>query len=544
MATQTTNLNLTKPDLLDAANIEIINSNMDKIDDKFNAEGKVLQAVNADNANSAKNGTYTLTHSKVGTVHTLGNLPTTPGLYTANLTPTANYNEGDTWADGWTAELQGSGEPLPNEAFKAGKSVSVLVDTVGKKLGFKMGGASGFPDGWIKGVTGVAKDVIKKNDSIIHQWYGDWSTELNKLPNPDVAPPWYLSKVRCANSYVVGVSGQANLLIAYKIVDDKLVYIPNAFDILPPNIYVDNLYMSDDATVLIVSHNMVTPNATFYKRTGDKWTKQPTPSGLPTDISSTGAINKQGTAVVLGRSGAPMLVYKITSGSTYTKLPDHTTPSGDMFIPSFDRTGLMIAANHFQTSDEYIYSLNLTSNTLTYRTKITLPTTNAHSMFNAAFDELLMATEGVLYIYSYSGYTFTQKQILTGSAKLYLLYRNCTSDGRIMPWFYTNVGRQGYVKYYERLPTGVYEAKEVPMWLFASNDMSLSPDDKYIAVASGNTYRLAVLKIGGQSDIYKLIQTTIGQSQITPYGDIGIALQDAEIGQSCSANTFPAINKI
>ena len=84
--------------------------------------------------------TYTLTHTKLGTVHTLSDLPTGQGIYQCQFIAQADYTEGDTFT-GYTAKPTGEETILPDKAFVKGDIVSVLVDTVNKKLGFKIGGS-------------------------------------------------------------------------------------------------------------------------------------------------------------------------------------------------------------------------------------------------------------------------------------------------------------------------------------------------------------------------------------------------------------------
>jgi len=85
--------------------------------------------------------TYTVTHSKSGTVHTLTGLPTAAGIYIAQFKAVANFDTGNTFAGGYTAKPMGEETALPDKAFITGDLVSVVVDVSGKKLGFRLGGA-------------------------------------------------------------------------------------------------------------------------------------------------------------------------------------------------------------------------------------------------------------------------------------------------------------------------------------------------------------------------------------------------------------------
>ena len=94
----------------------------------------------------AASKTYTLTHSKSGTVHTLTGIPELQGVFAAQFRAMADFTLGDTFTDGsnvLTAKPMGEESALTTFAFVAGDLVSVVVDTVNKKLGFKIGGGGG-----------------------------------------------------------------------------------------------------------------------------------------------------------------------------------------------------------------------------------------------------------------------------------------------------------------------------------------------------------------------------------------------------------------
>lgn len=94
---------------------------------------------------AAINRSYTLTHSKSGTVHTLTGMPTEKGIFTAQFVAVDAFAEGDGFSDGenvYTAKPNGEETALPGSAFVAGDLVSVVIDTTNKKLGFKLGGGS------------------------------------------------------------------------------------------------------------------------------------------------------------------------------------------------------------------------------------------------------------------------------------------------------------------------------------------------------------------------------------------------------------------
>lgn len=118
-----------------------------------------INAKTADHAIAADNGTYTLTHTAPGGVHTLAGLPTAPGLYSCQFIASAPFNEGNTFAGGYTAKPMGEETALPDKAFVAGDLVTLVADTGAKKLGFKLGGGGGKLDNI---VTGLSTPPVKQ----------------------------------------------------------------------------------------------------------------------------------------------------------------------------------------------------------------------------------------------------------------------------------------------------------------------------------------------------------------------------------------------
>lgn len=99
----------------------------------------ILNNIRALDNNWSESKTYSLTHSKSGTKHTLSGMPERQGVFTAQFVATADFKEGDTFND-YTAKPNGEEDSLPDRVFVAGDIVSVVADTINKKLGFKLGG--------------------------------------------------------------------------------------------------------------------------------------------------------------------------------------------------------------------------------------------------------------------------------------------------------------------------------------------------------------------------------------------------------------------
>lgn len=112
------------------------------LEETKNALTEVEEAQEQTAAQLEQSKVYNLAHSKSGTIHTLTGLPTLQGVFVAQFTATADFTEGDTFAD-YTAKPNGEESALADKAFVADDIVSVVVDTINKKLGFKSGGGSG-----------------------------------------------------------------------------------------------------------------------------------------------------------------------------------------------------------------------------------------------------------------------------------------------------------------------------------------------------------------------------------------------------------------
>ena len=127
-------------------NLLALKTSADSLSADVAAHGESLTELEADLSAAesavAAGKTYTLTHSKSGTVHTLAGVPELQGVFAAQFRAMADFAEGDTFA-GYVAKPNGEETVLPDKVFISGDIVSVVADTVNKKLGFKIGGGGG-----------------------------------------------------------------------------------------------------------------------------------------------------------------------------------------------------------------------------------------------------------------------------------------------------------------------------------------------------------------------------------------------------------------
>lgn len=146
----TPNVGLTLPAENEYYDINVVNENNIKIDTKLTETATIINELKSTKADKSTvytkpqtdtTRTYTLTHAKNGTAHTLAHLPTTNGIFQCQFKAVANYAEGDTF-EGYKAKPIGEDTTLPDKAFITGDLVSVVVDTESKKLGFKLGGST------------------------------------------------------------------------------------------------------------------------------------------------------------------------------------------------------------------------------------------------------------------------------------------------------------------------------------------------------------------------------------------------------------------
>ena len=90
-----------------------------------------------------KKVTYELTCSKTGSIHALSGFPSVTGLVSCVFKADKDYaaNDGFTVNSTSYSVQTLDGKALTAGAFKAGAVVPVIIDTVGKKINFKMGGS-------------------------------------------------------------------------------------------------------------------------------------------------------------------------------------------------------------------------------------------------------------------------------------------------------------------------------------------------------------------------------------------------------------------
>lgn len=102
-----------------------------------------------------------LTHSKSGTTHQLSGLSGVSGVVSTVFTATAGFSAGDTFTvDGTSYTIQlSNGEAADDNLFVSGATVSVVLDTAGKKINFKAGG--GLSNSALALATALISDVAQ-----------------------------------------------------------------------------------------------------------------------------------------------------------------------------------------------------------------------------------------------------------------------------------------------------------------------------------------------------------------------------------------------
>lgn len=97
----------------------------------------------------SQNAIWPLQYAKSGTTHQLTGLTAVSGVVSCVFTATANFAEGDTvTVDGTAYTIQlSSGDAPADKLFVSGATVSVILDTAGKKVNFKSAGGVKLPAG-------------------------------------------------------------------------------------------------------------------------------------------------------------------------------------------------------------------------------------------------------------------------------------------------------------------------------------------------------------------------------------------------------------
>ena len=138
---------------------------------------------------------YTLSASYSGTVHALTGFPAASGLVSCVFTAAANYTAGDTFTvDGTPYTIQlSNGETADDNLFVSGATVSVVLDTAGKKINFKAGGglsnsalalATALVSDVAQGKTFYAGDKTLKTGTLIPYKYATGSCVTTSVSTP------------------------------------------------------------------------------------------------------------------------------------------------------------------------------------------------------------------------------------------------------------------------------------------------------------------------------------------------------------------------
>jgi len=118
--------------------------------------------------------------------------------------------------------------------------------------------------------------------------------------------------------------------------------------------------ISDDGLYLMVSH-YYSPFVTFYKRSGEDFTKLADPATLPpagtNGKSYDCAIDEDAIYLVVGHTGTPFVTIYKRTGDTFAKLADPTggLPSGVVAGVALSRDGVYLALRHFNSPYLSVY---------------------------------------------------------------------------------------------------------------------------------------------------------------------------------------------
>lgn len=218
-------------------NLLALKTSADSLSADVAAHGESLTELEADLSAAesavAAGKTYTLTHSKSGTVHTLAGVPELQGVFAAQFRAMADFAEGDTFA-GYVAKPNGEETVLPDKVFISGDIVSVVVDTVNKKLGFKIGGGGGELNFTVVGGT-EAPTAPKENTIWVNtdQEITEWMFRAEEPESPVEGMVWFTTAASSAVAF--NALAKTNTLMVYPV--RCYHYISGAWEMKVASIY-------------------------------------------------------------------------------------------------------------------------------------------------------------------------------------------------------------------------------------------------------------------------------------------------------------------
>lgn len=275
--------------------------------------------------------------------------------------------------------------------------------------------------------SAVANEVIAKGDRVTTEVFA-------KLPNPATTPINVTVGIDCSSdgTYTAVIYDSASSPVIYKKVNDVFTKLANV-DTNPVG-SARGIALSTDGMYMAVAHNSA-PYISVYKNNSDTFTKLPNLSDLPTSSGSCCAFSPDGNFLVVGSSGsAGIFLYK-RSGDNFVRTATISGVSINDVAFSSDSSTLIVGASNGSTSIFSYYTVSA-SGTLT-----AVSTTGvSHPSNTTGVTAVAISTDKQYIAICYSVTPFVSVYKITGGTFSPLTITNTSVTGAVVSAYFSADG--------------------------------------------------------------------------------------------------------
>jgi len=405
-------------------------------------------------------------------------------------------------------------------------------------------GGAGFPTGWKQKESGeVYGSNIEKSDPIVLGVYGDWETQIDKIP--DLLPGAATSDVSFYSDYMAIAKTVAPYLKIYKKTGSISFTEITTITGLPITGSGTCVSFSPDGNFIAVGSNAVGDYLCIFNRVGDVFTKISNPATIPTTAVRGLSFSPDGIYLAVSDFTDTLRIYK-KNGSLFEDFTTLLPSSGKRLNwPRFSPDGKYLSISSEDTPYIFIYSISGEVYTK-LSGPVSLPVGGSSGCDFSPDGKYLavchVATPYVT-IYSILNDVFTKivnPAILPSSAPA-----SCSFD--VSSTYLSLAVSATPVVFNYKIIDGKFEKMANPSSLPPQNGYgnSFSKNGEFLAIGSTGTPHLTIYRTDTINIVSKVTHFSTNPLSWLPNNDnIGISLQAGVIGDTINVNLFPALNNI